>query len=215
MIEDLKNEQAHLKRMQQEKSHQLLRCNQAIEKHKKISQEKLRAAQQAQSVVEDLQDALDQDAIEEGRLDSLKLTLSEAEADKVTYEDSYGECVNARDALRDTLSSINSRLKRFEEAIREAEAKSLKAEHKFNQRSGERRAALQEKNNALEALDKAKRNKEESLRERHDQLERVEEFTVQASAVSVRVAVEQGESEESLNRKYQKLENDLQSAERR
>ena len=201
--------------MQQEKSHQLLRCNQAIEKHKKISQEKLRAAQQAQSVVEDLQDALDQDAIEEGRLDSLKLTLSEAEADKSTYEDSYGECVNAKDALREAMSSITSRIKQAEEAIREAEAKSMKAEHKFNQRSGERRAALQEKNIALEALDKAKRNKEESLRERHDQLERVEEFTVQASAVSVRVAVEAGESEESLNRKYQKLENDLKNAERR
>lgn len=201
--------------MQQEKNHQLLRCNQAIEKHKRVSQEKLRAAQQAQSVVEDLQDALDQDAIEEGRLDTLKLTLSEAEADKSTYENSYEECVNAKDALGETYSKIISRLKRIEQVIKEAEAKSLKAEHKFNQRSGERRAALQEKNNALEALDKGKRNKEESLKERHDQLEMVEEFIVQASAVSDRVVVEEGESEESLNRKYQKLENDLKNAERR
>ena len=166
-------------------------------------------------MVEDLQDALDQDAIEEGRLDTLKVTLSEAEADKSTYENSYEECINAKDVLSETMTSTRNRSGRIDEAIKEAEAKSMKAEQKFNQRSGERRVALQEKNNALEALEKTRRNKEESLKERHEQQERVGEFFAQASEVCDRVLVGEGESEESLNRKYQKLEHDLRSAERR
>ncbi|KAL9129739.1 MAG: hypothetical protein Q9217_001897 [Psora testacea] len=204
-----------LDRRQQEKRAHLVQCEEAIAKHKTEIENKRIESQQAQSLVERLQDALDADAIEEGRLDILKEQLVEAEEDKATYEGSYGEAVIAKDAIFEALGKTREQLAEFDRVIKQCEAKVLKADNKFNQRLSERRAALQEKNAAIEAVDEEKKEKAKRLEQRQGQMDTVKDFTVQANEICLRVPVDEGENEPSLTRKFEKLERDLKNAEKK
>ena len=212
------NHDAELKcldQRQQEKQSYLVQCEQAIREHKKAGEKKRTQSRQAQTVVEKLQDALDADAIEEGRLDTLKAQLAEAIEDAATYEGSYGEAVLAKDAILEAMSRTRERMAELDKDIKESEARVLKADTKSNQRVSERRTVLQEKNAAIEAVDEERNEKAKRLEKRQAQMETVKDFTSQANEICPRVPVEEGGSEQSLTQKYEKLERDLKNAERK
>ena len=192
-----------------------MKCEQAITKHKKITREKVIESQQAQNLVEELQDALDQDEIEPGRLDSLAKQLTDAEDDKATYEGTYEELVIAKDAAFESLRENRDRMTSIDDQIKEVEAKVLKAENKVTQQEKERRDALRKKNAAIELLNEARAVRITRLEARQTQLEIVDNFVEEASQVCARVPVNEGENEESLQRKHGKLLRDLANAEKR
>lgn len=171
--------------------------------------------QQADTLVDELQDALDADAIEEGRLDELKEQLAEAKEDKTTHEASYGEFVVAKDKNNDVVRTTREEMAEMDKKIEEAEAKVKKAESKATKCGNERLAALREKNTAIDAVEKEKRDREVYEKERQDQMAVVESFIHQASAICARVRVDEGETGESIERKYEKLQRDLAAAEKR
>ena len=171
--------------------------------------------QQAQNLVEELQDALDQDESEPGRLDSLGRQLTDAEDDKTTYENTYEELVIAKDATFASLRENRDHMTKIDDQIKEVEARIHKAEMKASHRENERRDALREKNAALEALEMARITKVTRLEARQAQLEIVESFIEEATQVCARVPVNEGENEESLHRKHEKLRRDLANAETR
>ena len=215
IVDSLNVELNHLDQRQREKRAFLVQREQAIVKHQKERDNRLIESQKSQNLVEELQDALDADAIEEGRLETLKEQLAEAEEDAGTYEGSYGEAVIAKDAMFEAMNKTRERMAALDKEINEYEAKVLKAEAKSNQRTSERRVALQEKNAAIEAVDEEKREKARRLEERQNQTVTVEEFIVQANDICPRVAVDEGENQPSLMRKFEKLQRDLRNAEKR
>lgn len=194
---------------------QVMKCEQNIVRHQKESQDLQIDIEKSQSVLEHLQDALDQDASAEGRLDALKDQLSEAEQEKMTHEGSYQESVAAKDKLFQDLIATRQQMAELDVLIKESTAKKLKAEVRAAQRRNQREEALRVKNGALEAAVTASLDRDTCVVERDRHEEYVQDFNKQATDFCPRVVVDDGETPESLERKYKKLEKDVERAEGR
>lgn len=215
VVKSLKAELNALEQHQREKKSVLIQCEQAILRHRKEMENKRIEMQQAQSEVEELQDALDEDAIEEGRLDALKEQLEEAKEERSTHEGSYGDLVIAKDKAIDAMNVTRHQMADVDSKIQEAVAKVAKAESKATERANQRSAALREKNSAMEAVTSAQEEIERRQKEREGLEITVVEFNNQANLVCPRVAVDEGETAISLEKKYERLQRDLANAERR
>ena len=170
--------------------------------------------QQADSLVDELQDALDADAIEEGRLEALKQQLTEAQEDVTTHENSYGESVIAKDKNHDSVRSTREEMAAIDEQIKDIDAKVTKAESKATRCANQRLATLRDKNLAFEAVTSEKEKIEQCEQERNEQITIVENFTKQATEHCPRVPVDEGETGDSIERKYEKFQRDLAAAEK-
>ena len=184
-------------------------CAKAIESHRKERREKLIEQQRVQSNVEQLQDILDQNQVEEGRLDALKSHLNEVNDEIATHESSYEEACVEKDRLFQSLRTAREGLEANERSLYSAKAALSKAETRANDRISERMGILREKNVAFEKVKAGKEDKQQRLKDRKDKDDDVQDFIRQADQVSVRIVVDQGETEATLERKYQKLEIDL------
>ena len=171
--------------------------------------------QQAENIVDELQDALDQDAVEEGRLDVLKAQLTEAREEKSTHEASYEESIIAKDKNNDLLRASREKMASKDVVIEEAQAKVLKAEHKTAQCESQRSSALREKNAAFDSVESGKLEREQYEGERDEESRRVDEFIRKANDFCPRVPVDEGETGDSIELKLEKLNKDLKDAERR
>ena len=214
-MEILKSELDKCEKTALEKSENLKSCEQAIAKLKSLSGHLRIEVQQADTRVDELQDALDADSIEEGRLDALKVQLAEAEDDEKFQKESYGESVIAKDISNESMKSTRTELAAFDDQITDAEATLKREESKVANCSNQRLAALREKNAALEAVEKEKTEREEIERERQAQVKVVGSFTAQATRHCARVPVDEGETGDSIELKFEKLQKDLAAAERR
>lgn len=198
-----------------EKQRHLIRCEQVIKKHQQDLLHLRIEMQQAETVVDELQDALDNDSIEEGRLVALKEQLKEAQDEKGTHENSYGDMVVAKDKNNELVKSTRDQMAAMDVNIKQAEAGVLKAEDKATRCANNRSAALREKNAAIEVVDKlheAREREETARQERHTV---VEGFTAEAAEICARVPVDEGQTYITLLRKHEKLEKDLVEANKR
>ena len=184
-------------------------------KHKQETGRFRIAMQQADALVEELQDALDADAIEEGRLEALKGQLVEAQEDVTTHESSYEESVVAKDKNNDSVRTTRAEMAKIDRQIEEAENKVTRAETKATNCANQRMASLRDKNAAIEAVAQEQGEVDELNRERIDQVRTVENFIRQANEHCARVPVDEGETGDSIERKYEKLQKDLERAEQR
>lgn len=171
--------------------------------------------QQAENIVDELQDALDQDAVEEGRLDVLKDQLTEANDEKSTHEASYGESIIAKDKNNELLRVSREKMASKDVIIEDAKAKVLKAESRAAKCASQRSSALRDKNAALESVESEKLEREQYEREREEESQRVDEFSRKANDFCPRVPVDEGETGDSIDRKLEKLDKDLKDAEKR
>lgn len=171
--------------------------------------------QQAENVVDELQDALDQDAVEEGRLDVLKDQLAEANEEKGTHEASYEESIIAKDKNNELLKTSRGKMAAKDVVIEEAKAKVHRAETRAVKCANQRSSALRDKNAAFDLVESEKSEREQYERERDEEAERVGEFTRKANIFCPRVPVDEGETGESIDLKLEKLTRDLKDAEKR
>ena len=213
-MQELKSQQASLERQFREKQSVVAQSSKAIANHKVSLREKLLKSQEAQNSVEELQDMLDQDVVEEGRLEALKGQLDEAEEDVQVQEASYQDSVIAKDAASALLQECERKLDAAEGSIKDFEKQVEKAESKSTQRINDRSARLREKNDAIAALDLVRAKKEKMLDLRREQDNIFMEFQEQARQISSRVAVDVGETGESLDRKYLKIQRDLKNSQK-
>lgn len=214
-LQSLKTEHNDLEQNRRDRQNHLTRCNQAIVAHNRQQKELVIAVQRAETIVGDLQDALDRDAIEEGRLDALKDHLKEAEEEKSTHEGSYEESINAIDKVTDAMKTSRERMSEMDAQIAEAEAEVLKAESKAVKLENQRLAALQAKNQALQTIEDEQKRKQVKEREREERSQTVRSFIEQANAICPRVPVDAGETGESIDNKLKKLVADLKKYEDR
>ncbi|KAL2056405.1 hypothetical protein ABVK25_003428 [Lepraria finkii] len=214
-LQTLKSELNQLEQTSREMQKRLIACEQAIVKHKRIAIQRKIEMQQTQNVVEELQDALDNDRVEEGRLEALKEQLEDAKEDKITHESSYGESVVAKDKNNESLRKTRDEMASMDTQIEEAESKVLKAESKATRCANQRQAALRDMNTAFENVNASKEERETITEEREEHLGVVENFINQANEFCPRVPVEHGETGDSIDRKLAKLNKDLKEAEKR
>ena len=214
-MQNLKTDLNTIEQEQKERRANLTQCEQAVVRHGKVTSRLRIESQQAQDLVEELQDALDRDAVQEGKLDVLKEQLTEAQGEKETYESTYEDSVVAKDTNYKAVKATRGQLAELDELIKEAEAQLLKAENKAGQRALSREVALREKNAALEAVENEKERRQMTQAQRDEKTIEIEDFTRQASEHHERVPIEKGETCDKLEAKLHRLKFDLSRAEAR
>ena len=215
IVQQLRTELHHLEEASREKQTLTVRCDQAIVRHKRATGSLRVEAQSIQSTLEEMQDALDGESIEEGRLDSLKDALREAQDENATHESSYEDSINAKDQVYEKVRATRDEMANMDKVIQEAETRLTRAETRQTQRAQQREQALREKNRAEDQVQEAKAERAQFAEERQELVGIIEDWTRQASEISSRVAVDPGETSESVQKKYDKLNSDLTRAEHR
>ena len=190
------------------------KCTEAIVRHGRETKNLKVAMQKADDVVENLRDALDRDAIEEGRLDALKENLVEAEDDRATQAGSFEESVIASDNAKASLREKREQMAAIDARIEEVAVKTNKAQGRSAKIQDQRQKALQQKNAAIESVKKAKDAFALTEIEHGEKAETLKEFTRMASDICARVPVDEGENTDSLDRKLTKLEADVKRFEK-
>ncbi|KAI9680781.1 MAG: Structural maintenance of chromosomes protein 6 [Caeruleum heppii] len=213
-LHHLNGELRDLQRRVSEISDDVRSCNQTISRHVRQKDSLRQDMHRAEEHAERLQDELDQDRIEEGRLDALKEGLKDAMEEKSIGESSYGEAVTARDTLNVASRSLKEQLHEIDRELTSHASRIKKAEDKVLRCSSRRQTALQEKNSAFQAIRDAAEDQAKIDRRRQTQSKRVIEFSSQARKVSERVTVDRGETPNSLDKKLEKLSRDLERFQR-
>lgn len=161
-----------------------------------------------------MSDALEAEQPQDGKLDEYEAQLKDAEETQEhniqMLEDAKTEknkLVEKNSNLKDSIEEIQGRIEQIELQARKLEARAEKLEQI-------RRRALQHKNTALEAVDELRQQRESFERERREQEETVQEYTQQAGEVCDRVEISEGETSESLETKFNRLQKDLDEQER-
>ena len=214
-MEQVKRELNELEKERRRHQTALEACKQTIVKHQKQAKEMLVQLQRTESAIEELQDRLEEDAVEEGRLAALRSMLTENEGERTVQENSFEEAVISRDQLSQQMKAHEKKLEQIGNRRTEIEVKVKKAEDRHRKLVTSRETALRHKNSAIQDLMDAKEEKEKFEEERRVKQATVEDFTRQATLISPRVPVDTGETAASLDKKLDKLKIDLERYERR
>ena len=209
MLQGLRSELNELEKQTREKQSDVKKASEAIARHGKDSKLLRRAMLNAEYVVEKLQDDLDSDAIEEGRLDALKEHLAEAEEEKTAHVGSFEESVIACDKAKDLLRIKKEEMSEIDHRIEGATIKLNKVEARAAKAEGQRGMALQQKNAAIKFVEKAKEALVATQAERDEKAGVVRDFIEQASSICARVSVDAGETGSSIDKKLAKLDADV------
>lgn len=192
-----------------ERQTNLKNAEQAITRHRREAGNLRVEVQRLTNEMDGLQEAIDRDSVEEGGLEVLKKGLDDAKIQRASYEAQYGDSVVAMDKAREPLGAIKEQMKVIENDIANTHTRIKKAETKCFGKLGERDVALREKNIAVDEHRRAREAKIAAQEARADHAETVAVYTGQASEICARVAVDQGETCASLEKKLEKLQADL------
>ena len=215
LLNDLKSQRNDLDNQKREKQTALTQATQAIVKYQRRLRDLTLASQRAQETVEGLEDALEQDAVEEGRLDELKRLLNEAVEEARFYEDSYGDSVLELDKAKSDMGAADQELQDIKARVEEAKNKVAEQERNARRFESQTNEAAAAKNKAVEVVRRLERRKREAEDIRDDKAKLVEEFIGEASKISEREPVPAGETGDSLDKKLSRLTDDVARAERR
>lgn len=215
MVQKLKIERNALEQRSRELRSQQAQCEQAIVRHQRDRNQIRIRSQQAQTEFEELQDLLEQNQVEEGKLDSLQNQLKEAEDEESTYAGSYQDFVTEKDKIYENVKQTRAQMAEMDKSIEEAQNGVRRAEIKAAELADKRETALRDKNTAHEQVTRMKLRQAQHEQARDEEIERTEDYLRQANEICARVAVDEGETGESLEVKIHKLEKDLENAERR
>ncbi|PYH63921.1 DNA repair protein SMC6 [Aspergillus vadensis CBS 113365] len=209
VVADLKQDLSRHEQELRSAQSRLESCKQARQRHDRKSNELRIAAQRMEDRVEELMDALDREAPEDGRLDGLRTTLQEAEEERHLNEGSLNDATDAMEAMMKKLKAIKQELaaKDAEIAIVQEELKVAQdAERKADE---ERRKRINDKNAAAEIIEDRKRDRDRVKIKREEIAVRIADFSEKANIICDRVAIEEGETAASLDRKLERLHNDI------
>ena len=190
-------------------------CMQAINQHKKSSEKIKLAWQHAEDEADSFQDELEKNASEEGRLEQLKQGLETEEERKRQCESDYQESVLAKDEHLAKKKLLLVEMNKIDERVAVATRKLQKSQKTLEKAEDGRIDALVKKNQAFQAIEALRQTRTEQEEDRIAQSEKVEDFTVKAKRIGPRVAVDSGETTDSLERKLTKLDADQRRFEAR
>ena len=187
------------------------KCQTALSSHKRNHQNLKAALQTAQSRVEDLESDLERDNVQDGTLDALKEYLAEAEREFEIYKETFMNTVTEKDRLN-AIELIKKReLDVAKVRLAEHEAELKMAHVKSRNKRQARLNVLQEKNAAIERIEDLRRNVIALERQRDEQAAVVEDHIRQAIEICQRVTVPEGETRESLESKFKRLNDKIKA----
>lgn len=214
-LSHLRRELYELERSQRELQEAVARCTNILKQHQSAHKGLQIQLQHAEDEVERLQEELDRDHVEDGRLEAFRDDLEEANAEMALHGGSYGEATIAmerqqkvREIYKQALEGVKERIVAQETKIKNAEAKSKRIQQA-------RQIALQEKNNAIDAVNEANLVKQTAEEKRERQARVVADFISQAQRVGPRIPIDPGDTADSIAAKLFKLQAQINAYSRR
>ena len=214
-LKRLQGDLTELDRRYREAQNAVEESNKAITRHHRYSKELQGDIRRAESEADDLQDAIDLGAGQEGKLEALKKGLEETTEEQTMLEGSYEESVLAKDRFMAQMKERQERMTITDARLAEIELKLKKAEKKCARLVEQRHAALQDKNSAIEALRVATEDLTELQDGRTEKVEAVTAFIEGASKVGPRVSIPPGVTGKAIEKKLGKVIDDLNAYEKR
>ncbi|KFX86923.1 hypothetical protein V490_08729 [Pseudogymnoascus sp. VKM F-3557] len=177
---------------------------QAIQKHKQAKRNAERELQKAEEAIERMQAALDEDNVEDGRLEALNDDLTEAKAEVELHGGSFVQARLAREAQDGVARTRKVALDAIKSQIANHDVIIKKAEDKARRLRQARQVAIQAKNAATERLEDLGVEKLQAERERDVKAEVVADFISKATMVyRERVSLDPGQTLASTEKKYE------------
>lgn len=184
-------------------------CKQALVRHRREAGELKVKMQRLEDDAEALRDALDKENVEDGLLDTLRTALQEAEDDKQINEGSYNDSITAMENMVQVLKEIRREKSVMDKKIDELLERSRVAGSEQSLVENKRRELINEKNMAVADIAKEKSDRARLDDKLQQAQARVLSNAEQATMVSERVALDEGETAASLDQKISKLTRDL------
>ncbi|KAI9822363.1 MAG: Structural maintenance of chromosomes protein 6 [Pycnora praestabilis] len=209
MLQQHKKEFSELEKRLRDTRDNLTKCDQAMVRHRRRQKELQLFVQRAEELVDNLQDELEKSSPQDGHLDALKAGLKDAEDENTVFEASYEDVINGKDKLNNAARELNKQLHAIDRDIHDGDAKIRKAEAKAFKSSEQRQSALLEKNKLCEIIENASGEKACEEEKHQKQVNLIAVFIGKATSICPRTIVDPGETPTSLDKKLEKLENDL------
>ncbi|MCJ1432580.1 Structural maintenance of chromosomes protein 6 [Xylographa pallens] len=214
-LKRLQSDLTELDRRFREAQNVVEECNKAIARHHRQSKEFQEDIRRTESVADELQDAIDLGAGQEGRLEALKKGLEETTEEQTMLEGSYEESVLAKDKFMAQMKECQEKMTTIDARLAEVQLKLKKAEKRSAKLIEQRHTALQDKNSAIEALRLATEDLGELQDGRTERVEAVTTFIEGASKVGPRVSIPPGVTGKAIEKKLGTVIDDLNAYEKR
>lgn len=215
VLDQLQGEKTTYSNNYSQAQQKLQQCEMAIKRNKRSFEQVKLNIQRAEERVEALQVELDQINPEDGKAEALKNHLAEAQNTVAMYEQNYQDSVNEKDELNKTSKESKRKLMAEKERVAEHEAKLEKSKTKLTNKNQARRMVLQEKNAVFEVIEQLRNEKARVEQKREAQATRTADFTAQATSVSPRVPVDEGETAHTLEAKIERISGQLKAYSRK
>lgn len=210
VVTDLRRMVGNLEQQLRSARSHLETCKQQKVRHERESNSLRVAMQRKEDHVDALTEAFDKDNVEDGQMDLLRTTLKEAEEEKQLNENSLKDSADAMDdmmkrlkAIKQELAAKDANIAALQEELRVAQSEELMV-------SDKRRKIFSQKNQAIEQIRSLNEHKDKISREKGETSTRIVEFIEKASLVSPRVAIDEGETAASLDKKLERLHKDIE-----
>jgi structural maintenance of chromosomes protein 6 len=188
----------------------------AVAQHKSQESVRRRALREAEVQVNAAETALDQYDGADARLRGLLDELEKAKEQEAHYGRQFGELSVAKDDLNKATKAAKVKLSAAKGELEDFSDRITKIERKIQQRESARGIQLVEKNDTHMKLEVAKEAKAAAERSRNRQQDHLEDYIQQAAQVSPeRVFIPEGETYQSIERKFQSIKEQLKKFEQR
>lgn len=209
IIQDLKRN-LHIAEQEWESARSRFRtCSQAVSQHQERGQTLKIEMQEKEDHLEALRDALDKENAEDGGIEALRVVLRGAEEEAQTHEGSFEDSVTAMTSRMQSLQEARRELRVQDGKISSLEHNAAIAESEKSKVEDKRRKILSDKNIAVMRVENEKKDRDEIHGKREEAQSRVLYYNQEASKISPRVPIEQGETAGSLDEKLTRLKQEL------
>ena len=172
------------------------------------------AFQNADDRIDRLQQEIDRDNVEGGTLAALEAGLAKAKNDLDLTSNLYEESVPVHDAAKQKFNDATRDLEELTRRVEEAEDQHRQLGDSAKKLSQKRATALGIKNEAIAKVGDCEKDVERAAAALEEQQKQLEEFIAQATPISGRVNVPEGQTADSLSALFNKLQSDMRNFER-
>lgn len=199
-----KRDLAQLQQTSRDLQNTLKLADQALFRWDRRNKDLRREKQQADDNVEAMQNEIENNRPQDGKIQELKVQLEGVIEDVDAVQRSYQDGVDWKDRLNENANGPEGLKAKADAALREYQTAKMqieKAENRKAQLEADRVHALRSKNFALEEIDREKDTLRRAEESRDELKELVETYIREAQAICRRVPVEQGITPEILDRR--------------
>ena len=183
-------------------------AEQALFRWDRTNKELRRAKQQADDAVEAMQNEIENNRPQDGKIQELRIQLQSVNDDVDAAQRSYQDGVDWKDRLNELATAPDGLKAKADAALREYQSAKMqieKAENRKAQLESDRVHALRSKNLALEEIKIATDRHALAEEERDKQARNVEEFVGHAGQVCTRVPVDEGVTTQILDKRLEQF----------